>query len=775
PASPAPTASGAPAATPSPTPASTPVPLAYVVTQTDIVSRSLAEIQMGLGTDTVTERVTRDLPLVAMAVSELLAETKAVLARTPSISSLHQLELQWVTMYNPLPGWTRALTARITTLQGNLERLSALSQTWANTEREALDSKTPPEVLVRVREVRGRIDATIRQLQRDRSEALALQSRVATQSGRIADCQALLARARDEAVTLLLVQDSPPLWAWQALLQGTGDDTLDGGAFSFFSNLESYAVRNRMAFVVHAAVIVLLLLVVAWAREQMLPRVEEEPALEGMLGAFRIPLSAAVLLSMPLTSLLYPGAPHLLRALGLAVTLLVSARVLMRVLDGPLLRILRPLFVFCAVDLVRPLLVGQPLALRLLFIAEMLCAALYATYVHARAKTLQTTDDAAVWRRVSKASRVCQALFAFALLASVAGYMALSRIVGETVLDSIYFGLVLCGIERVVEGLVIFSTRIPPLSRLAVIDNHRVALRHRLRPFLRRVIIVSWLLVVLNRLTLRRDLFSWMGKMLTTSITLGSIKLTVGGLVGFGVAVWGAFVVTRVIEIVLDEDVYPRMSLPRGLPFVISTLVRYTVLLLGFVLALGALGIDMTRFTIVVGAFSVGIGFGLQNVVNNFVSGLILLFERPANVGDVLEVNGQLGELKTIGLRASIVGVADGSEIILPNSLLVSQQVVNWTRSDQRRRIDIEIPLSYDVDPDKVTTILLETAARCPKISRETSPQVYIMKLQEDHMLFQLRVWSPQFDGGLALRSALSRDIVVALHEGGIKVRGESG
>src|SRR6202043_2279753 len=127
-----------------------------------------------------------------------------------------------------------------------------------------------------------------------------------------------------------------------------------------------------------------------------------------------------------------------------------------------------------------------------------------------------------------------------------------------------------------------------------------------------------------------------------------------------------AFLVSKFLRFLLEEDVYQHFRLERGLPYAISTMLHYSILLVGFFVALGALGIDLTKITILAGAFSVGIGFGLQNVINNFVSGLILLFERPIKIGDVIKVSGVVGEVRRIGIRASVIRSADGSEVIVP-------------------------------------------------------------------------------------------------------------
>ena len=127
------------------------------------------------------------------------------------------------------------------------------------------------------------------------------------------------------------------------------------------------------------------------------------------------------------------------------------------------------------------------------------------------------------------------------------------------------------------------------------------------------------------------------------------------------------------MRFLLDEDVYPRIHLRRGLPYAISTMLHYVILLIGFFAGLAALGVDMTKVTILAGAFSVGVGFGLQNIFNNFVSGLILLFERPINIGDMVQIDDASGLVEHIGIRASIIRTLNGSEIIVPNGKLPDQ------------------------------------------------------------------------------------------------------
>src|SRR5262249_48633563 len=152
----------------------------------------------------------------------------------------------------------------------------------------------------------------------------------------------------------------------------------------------------------------------------------------------------------------------------------------------------------------------------------------------------------------------------------------------------------------------------------------------------------------------------------------------------------------------LDEDVFPRLRLAPGLPYTISSLLHYTVLLVGFLLAIAALGVDLNKVTILAGAFGVGLGFGLQGVVNNFVSGLIVLLERRVRAGAGIQRPEVSGRVRRTGTRSTTLQRAEGAETIPPNASLVAEKVTNWTLSTQARRIDVPVGGAYGPPPQKV-------------------------------------------------------------------------
>jgi potassium-dependent mechanosensitive channel len=234
----------------------------------------------------------------------------------------------------------------------------------------------------------------------------------------------------------------------------------------------------------------------------------------------------------------------------------------------------------------------------------------------------------------------------------------------------------------------------------------------------------------------------------------------------FALTIWLAFLVAAALRLVLSEDVFPRVRMARGVPLALSVVIQYAVVFGGFTLALAAFGVDLTKLTILASAFGVGAGLGLQTVVNNFASGLILLFERPIHLGDVVQVAGVGGEVRHIGVRATLVRTADGAEVFVPNSLLIAQAVTNWTYSDLRRRIVLPVRVAYGAaTPQRVTELLTAIGARHPQVSAGPAAAAVFMGFGENSLDFELRAWTDRFGDAETIQSELADAVYAALRE----------
>ncbi|UCG80806.1 MAG: mechanosensitive ion channel family protein [Desulfobacterales bacterium] len=258
--------------------------------------------------------------------------------------------------------------------------------------------------------------------------------------------------------------------------------------------------------------------------------------------------------------------------------------------------------------------------------------------------------------------------------------------------------------------------------------------------------------------------------LLSVGFSVGSSRITFGVVIVAATIFYASFLVSWVVQGVLFEQVFPRRSVQTGVQVSIARLVHYALIFVGFLLALVALGIDLRNITIIGGALGVGIGFGLQAIVNNFVSGLILLFERPVKVGDWVQLDDQWGEISKIGLRATVVKTFDRSEVVVPNSDLVTNRVTNWTLSDRFMRITIPVGVAYGSDVPLVMQTLKECAYDNPMVVSNPAPQILFMGFGDSSLDFQVRVWIHDVDNMFAVRSELHQEIDRRFRESGIVI-----
>jgi small-conductance mechanosensitive channel len=314
--------------------------------------------------------------------------------------------------------------------------------------------------------------------------------------------------------------------------------------------------------------------------------------------------------------------------------------------------------------------------------------------------------------------------------------------------------------------------RTPAARRLRMVRMDGDGIQLWIGRFLGVVLMIVWFDAAADAFTVRTSLLAFLGAIVDTDFPLGALAISLGDLLTFALVAIGALYLSRFVRFVLEEDIFPRVVMRRGVPNAIMTTINYLILIFGFVLALGAAGVELSRLTLLAGAFGVGIGFGLQDVVNNFVSGLILLFERPIQVGDTVELQAEslLGEVRRIGPRSSTVRTFDGAEVIVPNGMLISSPVINWTLSDRRRRLIVDIGVRYGTDPEQVLAILAEVAAANENVLDSPEPLTIFLGFGDSSLDFQLRCWIPRYEEGFGMRTQLRVAIYAKLNAAGIEI-----
>jgi small-conductance mechanosensitive channel len=251
---------------------------------------------------------------------------------------------------------------------------------------------------------------------------------------------------------------------------------------------------------------------------------------------------------------------------------------------------------------------------------------------------------------------------------------------------------------------------------------------------------------------------------------MGSSRITIGTVMVAAAVLYVALMTSRALQAVLLQEVLPRRSMELGAQLSISRLVHYAIISIGFLLALHSLGFSLTNLTIIGGALGVGIGFGLQAIVNNFASGLILLFERPIKVGDTIQVGDEMAEVKHLGLRSTVIETYDNAEIVVPNSDLITNQVINWTLTERQVRLKLPVGVAYGSDVARVMGILMSCANEHEQVLKEPAPQVLFLEFGDSALNFELRVWISDFNNRRMVQSELNQAIDIRFRRAGIEI-----
>ena len=253
--------------------------------------------------------------------------------------------------------------------------------------------------------------------------------------------------------------------------------------------------------------------------------------------------------------------------------------------------------------------------------------------------------------------------------------------------------------------------------------------------------------------------------------TSGEAIITLGTVVYLAVVVVALFYVTGKIKNWVVERLLSGSHVDVGVRHAVGAIVRYVVVSLGLIVILQTAGINLSTLTVLFGALGVGVGFGLQSITNNFVSGIILLLERPIKVGDRIEVGEVHGDVVNISPRATTIVTNDNIAIIVPNADFISSKVVNWSYTNRDVRFNFPVGVSYSSDPEQVRIILLDVARAHPGVLKEPPPTVLFHEFGESSLNFILRVWTREFATipGV-LRSELNLAISRAFKERGIEI-----
>ena len=253
-------------------------------------------------------------------------------------------------------------------------------------------------------------------------------------------------------------------------------------------------------------------------------------------------------------------------------------------------------------------------------------------------------------------------------------------------------------------------------------------------------------------------------------LTLGNAQIRIISMIELILILVVFYILSKYLIRLIQKRILPRFNLPSGTQFVMLRVIHYIFMVIGLALAFNAVGIRLTSLAMVFGLIGVGIAFGLQNITSNFISGIILLFERPISVGDFIEVGEDMGKVESINMRATVITTFDNIALIVPNSKFIADTVTNWSIGDLKIRVSIPVKVAYGSDTRLVERLLLKVAAEHPVVLPEPVPVVLFREFGDFALNFVLRVWIPDPTSRLVVTSDLNHTIDATFRDNGIKV-----
>ena len=356
----------------------------------------------------------------------------------------------------------------------------------------------------------------------------------------------------------------------------------------------------------------------------------------------------------------------------------------------------------------------------------------------------------------------------FAFVMNLFGRITLAKIFTGSSVVAIIYALSLDLLEAIIFEVLLLNIEAFKESKFASLLNFQ-ELKAKFRSTIYIVLSAFWAIIFFYTLNLYDFIINGSRSFFSTEIELGDLKFTFGHIVLFVIIIYISSVISKLLTYFFGSTgQFATNKKNKNGSWVL--LLRLSVFTIGIFVAFAASGIPIDKLTIIIGALGVGIGFGLQNIINNLVSGIVLAFEKPMQIGDVIEIENHIGTVKEIGIRSSKITTYDGAEIVVPNGEFISKQITNWTLTNTYRRIELIIGVAYESDLNNVKELLDHLVESHPGIIKFPKPIVLLHEFSDSSVNFRVLFWTGDFDSWTSLKSSVLLDIFKAFKENGITI-----
>lgn len=755
-----------PAAEPKAEAAASGITLSSIAERASSTDKLLDELRLLLDTLPSTSTDGTQLETARKEVKKLEEEGAQLQAEdNPSTEQLRTLQSRWQFLIDDINNHIATYKARTQELETSLQKLATEKDSWekiateiASNEalKEAAGSKTT--ALANIEKLQKRLSAPLQDLLDRKKNWQELTDRAQAAQKQLKDRESSLKKD-------MLTTATQPLWQLKAQEFRISENTREVLQQQFVNAREYLLHYPVLSTVVSALFFGTLLLI--WRLRISQHRQESQQMGVGLkLPLLKRPFSTAIALAAGLGLISYPNQPQLVSS-ALSILLIIPVA---RLGMEHIAKSLRPLAwlvsIFFVINNLSVFTEAIPGLERLWLVA---CAIISAAACVHMLNTIKP-EEAGRWKWLRSGCWLTLAVALVSMTAGLIGYANLAKMLITAAANAMYAGLCVFVVVGVITDIAVAVLYLGASSHNLLIARNRQMIIKRVKSTSLFIGVLIWLYFSLDQFLLFEPLWNTVVAMLTKPLTLGKLSITLGDVLSIVVTIWLSYKISQLLRFIFLEDIAPRAKLARGVPDAVSTLMHYVIILIGFMVAMSVAGIDMSKLAIMAGALGVGIGIGLQDVVNNFSSGLIILFEQNIKQGDLIQSGGISGRVVKTGLRSSIVRTGDGAEVIIPNGQLASSQVINWTHSTQQRRLTLPVSVAYGSDPDLVLATLIAIAKEDHDTLDEPAPAAYFTTFGASSLDAELRAWVRNSDNINAVQTRLFISVIKRFEALGIEM-----
>ncbi len=715
-------------------------------------------------------------PVYEQLIEERQAYARNLLEANPSRQEVDNMILKWRGYRSYIRSWLTSINSYLNRNSILDEQINTRKEVWDLTHENAVQKEAPPRILENIEKIRGEISEVRNEIGLQNTHFLQLESQINDQITLVNDVIGDLEVMRESEIFNLFYLRGKPLWKAQEPGEGPFKDTsyrVETVTENIAAIKELLRSSENKLYLYVLLVLIFTGLVLLVRRAYM--RVEYQPITRSIGYArdmvIKKPYLVIFFASVLVLQILFAEAPKLLGDISLLLILISAALIIGPFVHKKFRFVPYWIILMVIIHSLRYYIGISALQFRLYMLFEtFLMMGLLVYFVYPYNLTRQIPFGG-ISRLLLRLTPVLFVIILVSIIANLLGYTNLAVFASKIASQGTDMSLSISALLLVADGLIIGLIH-HRFSRKPMADTTpRSTLELKVNRMIRLVVGLLWIYYFLVLVDLYRPIYEATDEFLSVPYKVGSITFTLGMLVTFVGILAISFAITSLISFLLDgkEVRMSFISLPKGIPSAISLVVRYFILAVGFVLALSSLGIDLSKFNLMAGALGLGIGFGLQTVVSNFISGIILVFERPILPGDVVEVNNLLGTVNKIGVRASRISTFDGSEVVVPNNNLISNDLINWTLSNNTRRLEILVGTSYKDDPNLVLQAMQEVTSNHPLVLKYPAPIPLFLEFGESSLNFRLLFWI-NIQNVLSARSEVSIALYNRFKELGIKI-----